>query len=100
MPFNTIKDPNSVLDWKMDWGTGAVINGVTANWLAASETISTSTWTVPAGLTKQSDTHDTNTTTIWLTGGTAGTTYTVVNEIVTNQGRTEDRTLLVFLEDR
>jgi hypothetical protein len=90
VPFNAIKDPNAVLDYKFDW----------SSWLATSETISTSTWTVPAGLTKQSDTHDTTSTTIWLTSGTAATSYTVVNEIVTNQGRTEDRSLLLFLEDR
>jgi hypothetical protein len=90
VPFNAVKDPNAVLDYKFDWSA----------WLAVSETITSSTWTVPAGITKQSDTHDTSSTTIWLTSGTAGITYMLVNEIVTNQGRTENRSLSLFLEDR
>ena len=58
------KDPNAVLDYVIDWGT---------NYLASDETISTATWTEGTGITKDSDSKTDTTTTIWLSGGTAGT---------------------------
>jgi hypothetical protein len=33
-----------------------------------------------------------NLTTLWLSGGTVGATYSAVNEITATQGRTDDRT--------
>jgi len=83
------KDPSAVLDYQMDW----------SSWLD-TDTISTSTWTVPTGITKDSDNNDTTTATIWLSGGTAGTTYEIVNKIVTANGRTEERTLTIICENR
>lgn len=83
--------PNQTLDYVVDWDART----------GAGETVQTSTWNVPAGLTiatpAPSSTADT--TTIWLTGGTPGTTYTVSNTIVTNQGRTlEHAFYLTILE--
>lgn len=56
----------------------------------AGDTISTSTWTItPSGsLTKDSDTHGDAISTIWLSGGNAGTTYELEHTIVTAGGRT------------
>lgn len=85
-----IKDPNAVLDYKIDW----------ASWLATSETISTSTFTVSAGITKDSESNTTTTATVWLSGGTAGTTYTATNRITTNQSRTDERTIEIRVEER
>jgi hypothetical protein len=73
------QDPEEVKDYTLDWGTRR---------LAASETISTSTWTVPSGITKNSDTSDDTTTTAWLSGGTPGVHYRLTNKVVTSQGRT------------
>lgn len=84
------KDPNAVLDYQFDW----------SEWLAASETINTSTWTADSGITVDSETETTTTATVWLSGGTAGSIYNVVNRIVTNQNRTDDRTLNVVCEQR
>jgi hypothetical protein len=85
-----VKDPNSVLDFKVNW----------ADWLQESETIATSNFTVPAGLTRDSQNNTTTTATVWLSGGTGGgTVYKVVNRITTNQGRTEDRTLEIRVEE-
>lgn len=88
------KDPNAVLDYQTNWTT----------WLAEDETIATSEWIIElpdedaAPLTKNSATNSTNTATIWLSGGTLGVTYVVVNRITTNQGRIEDRTKYVTIE--
>lgn len=84
-----LKDPNAVLDYQIDW----------SKWLS-DDTISTSTWIVPDGITKDSDLSTTTLATIWLSGGTAGEKYPVVNRIVTSDGRTEDRTIWIICIDR
>jgi len=89
MPSTFTKDPDATLDYQIDW----------SDWLD-SDTISTSTWTVPSGITKDSDTASTTATTIWLSGGTAGESYELVNQIVTAAGRTDDRTITVIVKER
>ena len=74
------KDPDSVMDFAVDW----------SDWLD-SDTISTSTWAVPTGITNDTDTNTTTVATIWLSGGTIGKQYTLTNRIVTAAGRTADR---------
>lgn len=83
------KDPNAILDYSIPW----------LDWLVA-DTISTSTWVVPTGITKVTDTMTTTTTVIWLSGGTVGTEYAIVNRIVTAGGRTQDQTIYVIIEER
>jgi hypothetical protein len=83
------KDPNAVLDYSIDW----------SRWLAGDE-IATSEWTIPAPLAKVSDTKTTTKTTMWLSGGVAGQSYTVTNRITTIGGRTEDRSFLIKAEER
>lgn len=84
------KDPTAALDYGLDW----------AAWLDG-DTISTSTWTqVPAALTFGARTHDTTSTTVWLSGGTHGQTVKVRNLIVTAAGRTDERTLVIEVRDR
>ena len=83
------KDPAAILDYGFNW----------LSWLAG-DTIQTSTWTVPTGLTKVSDSATTSTTTAWISGGTAGTDYTVVNRIVTAGGRTDERSIIFQVRER
>lgn len=83
------KDPNAILDYQIDWSA----------WLG-SDTIATSAWTVPAGITKVSDTRTTTTATVWLSGGTVGTSYVLQNRITTAAGRTEDRSITVAVEEK
>ncbi len=85
---NLVIDPDDTnLDFKADW----------AVWLQDGDTISTSTWVVPAGLSKVTDDKYSTYNVIWLdgSGATVGTVYEVVNRIVTVLGRTEDQTLLI-----
>lgn len=85
-PFE--KDPEAVLDYRIDW----------TNWLQTGETISTSAWTVPSTLTQPTAASNTTTTaTVWLGGGEDGTTYRVTNRIVTTGGRTNERSLTIFV---
>jgi len=101
-----IKDPEAVLDWKFDWA--ALTNGSgKSNWLAAAETITTKTITIsPAvaatGLTADSSSFtDTNTSvTVWLSKGTDYNDYTVACKIVTNQARTDERSITICVRNR
>ena len=83
------KDSDAVLDFSVDWSA----------WLS-SETISTSSFTVEAGLTKDSESNDTTSATVWLSGGVSGTSYTVTNTITTSAGRTDERSLTINVIDR
>ena len=84
-----VKDPNAILDYSIPWTA----------WLA-SDTIASSTWTVPTGITNTLATNSTTTATIWLSGGTVGTEYALVNRIVTAGGRTQDQTIYITIEER
>lgn len=86
------KDPDAVLDYTFDW----------SGWLEAAggDKIATSTWTLPAGIGTAGNTNSQTQTTIWLSGGTAGTSYAILNRITTVGGRTEDRTMQINALDR
>lgn len=84
------KDPQAKLDYAVDWSPS----------LQASEVIQTSTWTVPAGLTKGVEQISGGKAIVWLSGGTLGQVYTVTNHILTNQGREDERDLLILVVNR
>lgn len=84
-----LKDPDAVLDYTGDW----------AKWLG-SDTIATSTWDVPDGITKDSESHTSKQTLIWLSGGTAGESYQLRNHITTAAGRADDRTITIKIKER
>lgn len=69
----------------------------TINWAPelGIDTISISSWTVPDGIIQASPSPSkTNTTsTIWVSGGSMGEEYDLVNEITTDAGRLYTRTL-------
>ena len=84
-----VKDPNATLDFTIDWSL----------WLNG-DTISTATWTVGAGITKELDTKTATTTVIWLSGRTLATSYSVSVHITTVAGRIDDRTLTISVVDK
>lgn len=85
MPHAT-KRPNAVLDYTLDWSD-----------FLDTDTIATATWTVDAGLTKDSSSNTTTTSTVWLSGGTEGEVYAGVGKIVTAAGRTDERTFIILV---
>ncbi|NIV36801.1 MAG: hypothetical protein GWN58_47410 [Anaerolineae bacterium] len=100
--FDTfMKDPAEVLDYKFDWAPETNGTG-NSDWLAAGETITSHTITVPTGITVDSSAlSDANTSvTVWLSGGTAGTDYAVECEIDTTAGRTAKRTMMIAVRER
>ncbi len=84
------KDPSDVLDYQINWADAL-----------EADTISTSTWTVPAGssLTINSSSSAPTSSTVWLGGGVAGT-HLVTNSIVTAGGRTIERSVELTVEER
>jgi hypothetical protein len=94
-----LKDPDAVLDYSQNWTT----------YLAVGESISASTWAIEGG-----DASPVTTAlaisgtpslvgavaTAFVSGGTKGQVYTLRNRIVTNQGRTDDRSWTIRVEPR
>lgn len=76
------KDPDAVVDYTVDWQA-----------FTQGDTISTSIWTVPAGLTKGTDTFTDETATVFLSGGTTNTAYSIINTVTTADGRTFERSV-------
>jgi hypothetical protein len=90
MPQEFIKDVSAELDYMIDW----------VDWLDVGESLSTSTWTVPDGLIADSDSFTVSTTTVWLSGGVADTNYRVINTVVTDLGRTDERSIRIKVRQR
>lgn len=79
-----VKDPAAKLDYEIDW----------SDWLIG-DTIATSTWTVPAGITNVTSSNTAVTATIRLSGGTHGQNYEVLNHIVTASGQEDERSIVI-----
>jgi hypothetical protein len=84
------KDPDAVLDYTLNW----------TDWLVSGDTITAATSTPDSGITVDSTSFTTTATTTWLSGGTAGTTYSVVVHVTTDDGREDDRTITIAVQDR
>ena len=83
------KDPSEVLDYTLDWET-----------LLDGDTITTSDWAVPTGITKDSESETTVLAIIWVSGGTVDKQYTLTNTIVTDAGRTRVRSIAINVIER
>lgn len=88
--FFAIKDPDAILDYGIDW----------TNWLTGTDTLVTSTWSAPTGLTIVTTTITAGTALAYISGGTIGEVYDVSNKITTAQARTEERSILFTCIDR
>ena len=84
-----LKDPDSVLDYHINWDS----------WLNG-DTISTSSWTADAGIVIDSDSNTSTAATVWLSSGTAANEYTVTNQIVTAGSRTDDRSIYILVNEK
>lgn len=84
------KDPQATLDYVFDFD----------KYLEADDSISAHAFTVPAGLTKVTDSHASRLATVWISGGTAGTAYQVTCQITTSGGRIDERTITIGVQNR
>ena len=86
------QDPDAILDYTRDWST-----------YLSGDTIATSEWIVPAGVTLgtggNAPTNNTTSATAWLSGGTSGEVHIITNRITTAGGRTDDRSFLLTIKE-
>lgn len=78
------KDPADERDYQIDWAP-----------LLGEDTIALSLWRVPDGITGESGSNTDTTSTIWVTGGTDGEDYHIINRITTSDDRTFERYLII-----
>jgi hypothetical protein len=76
------KDPDESVNFGIDWSD-----------YLGSDTITGSSWIVPAGITQASASFTDTQATIKLSGGTLGSIYRVTNRITTSAGETVDHSI-------
>lgn len=86
------KDPDATLDYSIDWTADG--------WIGADTITGTPVWTVPVGLTLESQSNTTTVATAWISGGTVGADYAVACKITTAGGRTDERTIRLQIRQR
>jgi hypothetical protein len=87
--YSAVKDPDATIDYTVDW----------ADWLE-SDTIASAAWVLSTGITLSAQSNTDTTATAWVSGGTAGTTYTATCRITTAAGRIDDRTIRLVVRDK
>ncbi len=83
------KDKDALLDYGFNWAP--FLNG---------DLILDSSWEVPSGLDVIEEQFSTTVATIWLSGGTVGESYTIINSIITEGGRKDDRSLTILIVEK
>jgi len=102
------KDPDSIEPYFVVWcdKDGTNDGSASDDGELQGAVISSVTWTVPTGITEESSnqnaitingvSYSVNTVcTIWLSGGTAATDYSLGCKIVTNDSRTLEQTVII-----
>lgn len=84
------KDPDETLGYQINWSRR----------LRSGDSISSSIWEVAGGLTKVEDSFDGKTTTIWLSGGTSGSKYTLTNRVNTVGARVMDQSVSIKIKSK
>ena len=96
-----IKDPDAInVPYSINWDQRTPTSAAGTGYLGSGETITSSTWIVPTGITKVSDIASTTVTTIRLSGGTDGQSYTLVNRITTSSGVTDDESIVILVRQK
>ena len=89
-----LKDPNAVLDYSIDWGSEYL----------GEDLIAESEWSVipneSDGVFVIGSDFDATITTVSAAGGNAGQIYKLVNHIVLESGRIDDRSIVLRVEKR
>lgn len=76
------KDPDEVISFGVDW----------SEYLGA-ETVTSSNWTVPSGVTKVGQTLVGKQANVTISGGTLGTVNRITNRVTTSAGETVDQSI-------
>lgn len=93
------KDPSSRMNYFVNWAED-VNRPEDGNWLGDGNTIEASVWFIPEGITADEDTFTDTVTQVWLIDGTADEAYDLVNRVSTSDGRTDERTIRIYVLQR
>jgi hypothetical protein len=89
-----LKDPDSVLDYAIDWGADYLVD----------DTIVDSSWTVEpdetAGVQVQASAFDSTIATLTAAGGVPGHIYQLINHVELASGLTDSRSVTLRVEYR
>lgn len=89
-----LKDPGASIDYAVDWAAGYL----------AGETIAESLWSVlpdeAGGIAVTSAISESTRTSATLAGGIAGHVYRVTNRVILSNGRSDERSLSLRVEQR
>jgi len=89
-----MKDPGATLDYAVDWGTEYLDGDViVANNFALSPT-------EPGGAAITGSSFDQTLAIVTVGGGIAGHQYRIVNHVVVQSGREDERTIVLRVEQR
>ncbi len=90
-----LKDPGAVLDYAIDWG---------ADYLATDDWLTLSDWSVepiePGGIAVVSSDFEDRLSSVRATGGNPGRVYRLSNIVMTQSGRTDERSIVLRVEKR
>lgn len=81
-----VKPPGSSNDYTIDW----------SEWLNTGDIISSSSWTVPAGLTAVASSFTDTETVIRVSGGVSCNSYELINMINTSGGELSTRSIVLY----
>lgn len=89
-----LKDPQSRLDYHMDWATQYL----------GQQSLASSAWQIApqeaGGLDIAESGHDAARSFVIITGGVAGHIYTLTNRVTLNSGIADERTITIRVEAR
>ncbi|MBL4801737.1 MAG: hypothetical protein JKY45_07560 [Emcibacter sp.] len=92
-----LKDPVAVIDYVIDWS---------ASYLLSGEQITGSDWVIsPAAAVQDLSVESippivSGVATVFVVGGVAGRIYQLTNRITTDQGRTDERSITIRVEEK
>jgi hypothetical protein len=90
-----LKDPEAVLDYAIDWG---------AQYLDEGDLLADSSWSVepdePGGVSIAGSGFGDSISTVQAASGLAGRLYRLANRVVTQSGRTDERSIVLRVEKR
>jgi hypothetical protein len=89
-----LKDPEAVLDYSVDWGAEYLLGDLIAD----------SQWSVEpdesGGVSVIGSDFDASTSTVKARGGIRGRLYRLINDVVTQSGRNDRRSIMLRVENR
>lgn len=83
------KDPDNAKNIVIDWSAWLTKRGLVS--------IATSTWIAPTGIAIASQSNTSTQASVFLSGGTRGRRYQVVNRITATGGHSQDQTIEVVI---